>query len=88
MDEESLGDRDDMVNFNDLSEGPLLHNLRKRFTGSGTYARAYHSQARTPIDIYSIETVGHLRNLISAHAPSLPSRRQDLHERGVHPGGN
>ena len=26
-----------MVNFNDLSEGPLLHNLRKRFLDDKIY---------------------------------------------------
>ena len=44
MDEESLGEMEDMVNFNDLSEGPLLHNLRKRFLGDKIYTYAYHAR--------------------------------------------
>lgn len=37
MDEQSLEELDDMVQFNDLSEAPLLHNLRKRFENDRIY---------------------------------------------------
>ena len=37
MDEQSLGELEDMTQFNDLSEGPLLHNLRKRYGKDGIY---------------------------------------------------
>ncbi|KAJ8602865.1 hypothetical protein CTAYLR_008947 [Chrysophaeum taylorii] len=38
LDEESLGpDKEDMVRLNDLSEGPLLHNLRRRYGADKIY---------------------------------------------------
>ncbi|KAK7232890.1 myosin [Aureococcus anophagefferens] len=37
MDDQSLGELEDMTQFNDLSEGPLLHNLRKRYGKDGIY---------------------------------------------------
>jgi myosin heavy subunit len=37
MDNESLKNMDNMVLFNDLSEAPLLHNLRKRFYDDDIY---------------------------------------------------
>ncbi|KAH8064509.1 hypothetical protein JL722_1385 [Aureococcus anophagefferens] len=37
MDDQSLGELEDMTQFNDLSEGPLLHNLRKRCGKGGIY---------------------------------------------------
>ena len=37
MDTESLKNMENMVLFNDLSEAPLLHNLRKRFYADDIY---------------------------------------------------
>jgi|MDSY01.1.fsa_nt_gb hypothetical protein len=37
LDEQSLGELDNMVQFRDLSEGPLLHNLRKRYSRNCIY---------------------------------------------------
>ena len=37
MDPESLKNLENMVLFNDLSEAPLLHNLRRRFAEDDIY---------------------------------------------------
>ena len=37
LDEQSLGELEDMVQFDDLSEGPLLHNLRVRYANDRVY---------------------------------------------------